>query len=392
MLRKTTSWCKKQALAGRLFLIENPITSRLWLEPAIQRLQQLPNVTSVTCHAGAYGATNSQGQIIRKGHRFMGNCQHVLARLQRKLSPEEQRLCVPLEGKETTRSQEYPPGMVTEILRGIQEEVINRFPDRFQNQHGKSATVYMTTSIEAWNEALDMANSTFQVTRYKQFVLPVSDPLFKKAWELTEWNHMERVQIAWQPITWRFPTHVPHTHRAAAMRYTDGTMEVIEEDLGKLRHPRARFTKPVQLAIFMFGQNSAEAEVTPSYKRPRADPSPGTQDPQQFQPQELHPLQAQEDDPLRLVRKDDDEITFLPELKLTAEIKLAVKRMHKNLGHPRAAELKKLLALNGVSNQAIYSAVEGMKCNSCERTKGPARPDPGGGLPDQTASQFGDRL
>ena len=187
-------------------------------------------------------------------------------------------------------------------------------------------------------------------------------------------------------------TRSTHTHRAAAMRYTDGAMEVIEEDLGKLRHPRARFTKPVQLAIFMFGQNNAEAEVTPSPKRPRPDPSPGNQDPQQFQPQELHPSHAQEDDPLRLVRKDDDEITFPPELKLTAEIKLAVKRMHKNLGHPRAAELKKLLALNGVSNQAIYSAVEGMKCNSCERTKGPARPDPGGGLPDQTASQFGDRL
>lgn len=42
MLRKTTSWCKKQALAGRLFLIENPITSRLWLEPAIQRLRHMP--------------------------------------------------------------------------------------------------------------------------------------------------------------------------------------------------------------------------------------------------------------------------------------------------------------------------------------------------------------
>ncbi|CAK9056884.1 Heat shock protein sti1-like, partial [Durusdinium trenchii] len=237
--------------------------------------------------------------------------------------------------------------MVTEILRAIQEEVITRFPDRFQNHHGKPATVYMTTSTEAWNEALDMANSTFQATRYKQFVLPVSDPLFKKAWELTQWNHMERVQIAWQPITWRFPTHVPHTHRAAAMRYTDGTMEVIEEDLGKLRHPRARFTKPVQLAIFMFGQNNAEAEVTPSAsKRPRSDPSLGTQDPQQFQPQELHPSQSQEDDPLRLVRKDADEITFPPELKLTAEIKLAVKRMHKNLGLPDQTAVRDVKGTN----------------------------------------------
>ncbi|CAK9030852.1 Pentatricopeptide repeat-containing protein [Durusdinium trenchii] len=377
LLKKVTSWCHKQAEAGRLFLLENPTTSRLWQEDAIKKLEGLPNVSSTTCHAGAYGAVNSQGQMIRKGHRFMGNCPHVLKRLGRHLSAEEQRRCVPLQGRETTLSQHYPHQMVTEILKGVQDEVRARFPDRFQPRP-KVYSSYMVTSPDQWHEALQMAEATFQVTRYKTFTLPASDPLFALTRRLTQWSHMERVQIALQPIMWRFPWHVPHTHRAAALQYNDGEVQIIEEDFSELRHPKARFKKPVQLAIFMFGQGQPDAE------RPR-DQASASHEAAQPPPSE--------NDPRKLVPPPPgEEISFPLELKIPAEIKNAIRRMHQNLGHPKPAELKKLLALNGVNNQAIYTAVEHLRCNSCERTKGPSRPDLGAIPAEDGCSQFGDRL
>ena len=59
LLRRVVRWCVKQAEAGRFFLLENPATSRLWLEPLVLRLSRLPGVYAVVCHSGAYGGTNS---------------------------------------------------------------------------------------------------------------------------------------------------------------------------------------------------------------------------------------------------------------------------------------------------------------------------------------------
>ena len=35
VLRRVVRWCVKQAEEGRYFLLENPATSRLWLEPLV---------------------------------------------------------------------------------------------------------------------------------------------------------------------------------------------------------------------------------------------------------------------------------------------------------------------------------------------------------------------
>ena len=395
LLKKICQWCRQQHQEGRLFVIENLITSRLWQEADIQSLLKLDGVMTTTCHSGAYGATNSRGQMIKKGFRFMGNCPHILHRLTRKLTPEQLHQCVPIEGRETRLSQVYPHEMVTQILQGIQQEVHQRYPDRDINRPQQHHQVWMTMAPEAWQEALQMAETTFQTTRYKSFVLPTSDPLFALTLRLTQWQHMERVQISLQPILWRFPWHIPHTHRAAALQYTDGGIEVIHEDLQELRHPRARFKKPVHIAIFMFGR----AQDIPHTARPRGSQhqqatAEDAQDPLQGLPQDQQPPDGQpEDNPLRLVPLEEKEIQFASDAKISPEIKLALRRLHKNLGHPSTPELKKLLAMNGVRNQAVYSALDHMKCNSCERTRPLPRPVPGGQLQNEDgASQFGDRL
>ena len=101
------------------------MTSRLWQEPDIKELENMDGVMSTVCHSGAYGATNNKGEMIRKGFRFMSNCPELLNRLQRKLDPEQLQQCVPLQGKETTRSQRYPHKMVMEILAGMKEAALD---------------------------------------------------------------------------------------------------------------------------------------------------------------------------------------------------------------------------------------------------------------------------
>ena len=121
-------------MGGIYFLIENPLTSRLWLESSVQELMKLPGVYEVTCHAGAYGAVNSRGEMIRKGHRWLTNSEWLANQLQTKLTPEQQKQCVPLQGKETTLSQVYCPGSVKAILLGVRQTIQYHQPDRFNRR------------------------------------------------------------------------------------------------------------------------------------------------------------------------------------------------------------------------------------------------------------------
>ena len=71
LVRKVIDWCVIQMSQGRYFLIENPATSRLWLEADIQELLQMDGVYTVICHSGAYGGVNSQGQRIKKSYSLL---------------------------------------------------------------------------------------------------------------------------------------------------------------------------------------------------------------------------------------------------------------------------------------------------------------------------------
>ena len=42
LLGKVVKWCVKQVEAGRYPVLENPVTSRLWVEPLILKLMKLP--------------------------------------------------------------------------------------------------------------------------------------------------------------------------------------------------------------------------------------------------------------------------------------------------------------------------------------------------------------
>ena len=72
-------------------------------------------------------------------------------------------------------------------------------------------------------------------------------------------------------------------------------------------------------------------------------------------------------------------------------MKLAVARMHRNMGHLQAPEMIKLLAVNGITSDHIIKCIKAMECSTCRRAKGPTKPSPasGGGM---TLGQFADHL
>ena len=189
--------------------------------------------------------------------------------------------------------------------------------------------------------------------------------------QLVQWHQLERVQIAYQPTMLRLPLHIPHTHRGWALLYNDQTVEVVEEDLADVRHPRAKFRKPVNIGIFFFGY---------------ATPSSHANQPVSARP-DGQPLQEPaEDDPQAIVAHNTEGITFPRMPGLSQDVKTLLSRLHRNLGHPHNNELKKMLAMNGIKDQKVYDAVEALTCESCLRVRGPGKPEPAG-IPQDVSLQ-----
>lgn len=317
MLKKIVSWCEKQDDEGRFWLIENPQTSRLWKEPALQRLLSRPTSRWVTCHAGAYGATNSKGQMIKKPHTFAGNCPLILEHLTLKLDQDQLKQCQPLAGKEATLSQEYCPGLVEAIVSGLCDTAQQQDPNRFLDTEATFDTfaadqIEFEGGMQSWQPLFDRVVQLFKQTSHKTIMLARSDPLWDQVQEMVPWYAIERIQLASQPMIHRFPTHVPHTHRGSALVYNDGDFEVIIEDLEDIRFPKGRFKKPVNYGIFFFGYMND----------PKQQPSAPS-----LLPPHLEPLQ---DNPIQRIDHHLHDINFPCEKKYTQETKTVVARLHRN--------------------------------------------------------------
>ena len=119
---------EEQHNAGRLLLLENPLTSRLWKQPEILRLLDVPGVGVTSCHSGALGAEDSKGNPIRKPLRFAGNeptCFKI-----RRLSDTDLLYCKPIQGKETKGSHVYPEALAYKIVDSLMFWLKQRQPQR----------------------------------------------------------------------------------------------------------------------------------------------------------------------------------------------------------------------------------------------------------------------
>lgn len=252
VLEEAMQWCRMQHAQGRYYLIENPLKSRLWKEPAVTSMLEDTNGCLATCHSGAYGGVNSRGQMIRS-FQFGSNNKDILSYLVKKLSAEELEQCVPLEGKETTLSQEYPPDLVTSILKGIKYVARMRNPSRFQPKKVYAVFSQPSDDQQAWKEVIAQANRLFTSSSTSNIVLEKHDHLYGQIQALLPWE-ITRLQLAKRPLVQRLPMHVPRTHRGQVLKYTGREeLDILSEDLSDVHFPRGRFEAPVEVAIFFFG-------------------------------------------------------------------------------------------------------------------------------------------
>eukprot|EP00913_Durusdinium_trenchii_P012276 g11527.t1 len=245
--------CLHQANRGDLFFFENPLKSRIWSEPAVQKLMNHPDTVKVTCDGGAFGAQDEDGYNITKTYGVLTNSKA------RRMTKQEKTFCRPPKSKHVMASQVHPIKMVHAILQGLREEALQRDPIRFEPPQ----IVFYARPVadeERWREALDMVKKTFGASANKSVQLTSTSSIYKIVADLVPWE-LTRVQIAATPAVRRMPTDVLYTHRGLAVVYNDSTIDVESEDLSMIEHPKQRFARPVAHGIFFYG--NAEDDPKP---------------------------------------------------------------------------------------------------------------------------------
>jgi hypothetical protein len=364
LLRWTCEIIKEQANMGNYFIFESSLRCRIWDEPCVQELNDLPGALTVTADAGAFGATDRDGHPIIKPHKFIVNSSEIAQVLHRRLSAQERQVCKPLEGINVTLSQEYPDDMVRAILRALKKLARALSPNRFDLH--QVCVAQPVDDAETWKKLLTEVQNVFAGSAVKALTLQPGQELYNKVEQMIPWQ-LTRVQIVMTPITRRLPKDVAFTHRGAALLHNDETITLEWEDLGNVTFPKQRFLKPVTTAIFFYGL--ADEDV------PRRPAQPSEAD------EGIHL-------PVPGLRTD---ITFPNAPKtLPKEVKASVARLHINTGHCNKKELIRLLAAHGSINGPTLTAIEHMVCGSCERTKPPPAPRPAA-IP-HFMGQFGERV
>ena len=165
---------------------------------------------------------------------------------------------------------------------------------------------------EARSYVLD--NIEVQATSKKPFDLAETDDLHEIS-RLVPWE-FTKIQATWTPLTRRFPQELPFTHRGAALRCTDGEIQLEAEDLVAVPYPKQCFNKAIRCAVFFYGMapdDKEEDQRVPAADQPTVDSS-------------------------RLPGFNTD-IKFVGGPPMTREMRHSIARLHCNLGHRDCEDL-----------------------------------------------------
>ncbi|CAE7392332.1 TY5A [Symbiodinium pilosum] len=136
------------------------------------------------------------------------------------------------------------------------------------------------------------------------------------------------------------------------------------EGLSEIRQPKPRFETPVRVAIFFYGLAEDDPVEKNASKSDQTDAHvPGL--------------------------KTDISFSGIPS-SISKEVRAAVARLHVSAGHPHRQELVRLLAAHSSINAAVFTALEHVRCGTCERAKMPLKPRPAS-VPE-FVGQFGEQL
>ena len=354
--------------AGRFFLIENPQRSRLWVLREIVELLNMPQTWLVSLDTGAFGAAVEDKPIL-KPMNFLGNIPFLDEVLGQRLSWEDRQLCTPIQGTMTKKSQEYPDSLVDLILKYVKKAIQHREPSRFA-QFNVLAVAQPIADLTVWNDVVDQVSRQFERSSKRPYNIAPGSDLGKKICDLMRMDAC-RIQCAFTPTTRRIPQNLIFeediTHRAALLQFVDGTRSVEVDNMEEVQQRKQRFEKPVQVAVFMYGKMRTVPD--------------------------LQPVADQQNAALPLADLPTD-ITF-PNLPaghgVSLEARRTVARLHLNLGHPSQQELMRMVAYYGGAPANVMTAIQHLKCSTCERLKSPQAPRPAT-MPKFVAGQFGDEI
>ncbi|CAE7253541.1 GIP [Symbiodinium sp. CCMP2592] len=232
------------------------------------------------------------------------------------------------------------------LLQCIHNEVRMMCPWKFDESPHDVWYAPPVDAPEEWMSFLESLEKRLGRSRY--FYLSEDSKEMRQLKQLVPWE-LTRAQVYAQPVTRRMPADVPFSHRGAAMILNNGQLLVESEDLNEVRQPRLRFETPVRIAVFFYGMAEDDKSQQPVTSDNPDVHVPGL--------------------------RTDVSFPGLPET-IPKEVRSAVARLHCNAGHPPRQELVRLLAAHGTINAAVLTALEHLKCGTCERARGPLKPRP----------------
>lgn len=359
----------EQHQSNRFFLLENPQRSELWQNPQVIRLSQMPGVWEIVVDAGAFGATNQSGQPVAKPYKFMGNMPGMDTLLARRLLPHERQQCVPIQGRDTKHSEEYPEALCRAILRILQQYTRQQEPHRFctkaSNPFEAFPVQHPTTDLSQWDTIVQDLDRAYEHTAKRPYYIVPDTPQGRQIQDLLRMD-ATRIQVVANPTTRQLPLQFyDYTGRACFLIHSDDTRA---EQLDEMRFPRQRFTKPVRVPVFVYGYRRLEPESAETSSITTTGVVPAV----------IPGLPTDVDFPG--LSKD-----------IGQEVRTSIARIHCNMGHPSKEELCRLLAHQGDVPDKVYECARKLRCATCERLRPPQQPRPSA-MPRPFMGQFGDEV
>ena len=384
---------------GCHFLVENPWGTSFWNQDDVKALLRLPGAELRRGSMCQFGLRGRQGLLMRKDTGWLSDLPAVLQAVGKVCRHDHEHEDVL---GQTSRAQIYTRKLARAIIRGVELELHERGDERF-TLTAPSSTSWTTGLSVADNELLDDTWPTpwapaADIGEFHIYYVDIVrdqvawQPLLQEALErlqnkvatsamvkegtaffeqiraLVPWT-IHQAQIARTPKIRRLPPNLllnkPVTHRAAILQYPDGKI-VFEtesiEDFGK--QPGARFSHPVKLAIFVYGEAPSETFNPDEAALPERD---GKRNPS---------AEVQPEDILLPGRPGHADIRFdVSDSVVPRWMKNVLRRVHVNLGHPSNEALTRHLAQAGASGPALHGAKH-LQCATCARTKPPHAPRP----------------
>eukprot|EP00971_Amphidinium_carterae_P321879 6398325-Amphidinium_carterae.1 len=243
------------------------------------------------------------------------------------------------------------------------------------------------TDTTRWEPLLRQAE---EILSSRMLWIPGPESAFARSVrQLVPW-HLERVTVSRAPKVRRFLSDVPHTHRGAALLYSDRSIEIESQDIAELHTGtlKRRFDKPVAIAIFWYG---VPARVPEPHDLQVQPDGVSMRDPEARPSAHVDPTPIARPAAVKRVQCSPGIYFLVPKhLAIGDEVPHLLGRLHASLGHPDKKALARLLLSQQVPAQHI-KLLDGMHCDHCARNAQP-RPPRSSTLPREEIGAFAEHV